>query len=295
MPGREGPAPEDLRAEVVELRRLLAASEARFQAIVDRSSDGVLVVADDGRILFANPAAVAMLRRPVGDLVGQDVGFPVVAGEVTEIELIRPARDVMYAELRVVESVWEGRPCRLALLRDATARHDVEAELSHRATHDQLTGLPNRYLLYDRLTQSLARLDRDAGSVALLIADLDDFKAVNDRFGHLAGDAVLTEWARRLSSLIRPADTAARLGGDEFALVCEAMDEGAAEALLERLDAASSRPIRGASWEVTVGISIGYAIATTAGTTADELVAVADKAMYQSKDEIGPSSRARRS
>jgi diguanylate cyclase (GGDEF)-like protein len=195
----------------------------------------------------------------------------------------------------VVESVWEGRSCRLALLRDATARHEAEAELSHRATHDQLTGLPNRYLLYDRLTQSLARLNREAGSVALLIADLDDFKAVNDRFGHLAGDAVLVEWARRLGSLIRPADTAARLGGDEFALVCEAMDGDAAEALVERLDAASTRSIGGPSWEVTVGISIGYAIASSAGCTADELVAAADKAMYRSKDEAGPSSRMRSS
>ena len=87
------------------------------------------------------------------------------------------------------------------------------------ATHDPLTGLPNRVLLMDRLDQALAKLRRDAGQVAVLYVDLDGFKAVNDRHGHAYGDAVLVEAARRLRRTVREADTVARLSGDEFAVV----------------------------------------------------------------------------
>jgi diguanylate cyclase (GGDEF)-like protein len=282
---------DELRSEVIDLRNRLSATEARFHGIVERSSDGVLVVDLGGTVLFANSAAETMLRRPRDDLVGQEVGFPVVAGDVTEIELIRPGQDVMYAEMRVVESVWEGQPCRLALVRDMTARHEVELELSYRATHDGLTGLPNRYLLGDRLAQALARLARDEGPVTLFIIDLDDFKAVNDRYGHPAGDVVLVESARRMRSVARAADSVARFGGDEFALVCEPMDRGAAGAFVERLEGAFAAPVLVAGQAVAVSLSIGFAVADTSGPSADQLIAAADEAMFRHKQGRPRSTR----
>jgi diguanylate cyclase (GGDEF)-like protein len=273
----------DLRDEIVDLQHRLAASEARFQSIVERSGDGVLVVDALGCIRFANAAAGTMLHRPPADLIGWEVGFAVVAGDVIDVELVRPGHDAAYSELRVVDVEWEGEPCRLALLRDVTARHAVEAEMAERATHDTLTHLPNRYLLLDRLTQSLARIHRGAGPLAVFVVDLDDFKLVNDRYGHAAGDAVLIVAAQRLLAVVRPGDTASRFGGDEFALVCESMDEAAADAIVERIEATFEPPMIVDRQPITVGASVGYTLVGDPTLSRDQALALADAAMYRRK------------
>jgi diguanylate cyclase (GGDEF)-like protein len=250
---------------------------------VERSSDGVLVVSDDGIVRFANPAAEALLGRRRQDLVGTDVSFPVAAGDVTEIELRRPGNDVAYAETRVVETVWEGRPASLALLREVTTRHSVEAQLARRATHDPLTGLPNRDLLEDRLNQALARVERNVRPLTVLFVDLDHFKEVNDLFGHATGDHVLREAANRLRAVMRPADTVARVGGDEFVVVCELMEETVADAFMSRLEVAFREPILTDSAEVIVRLSIGMAVTDDSTSTPASLIAEADRAMYRAK------------
>ena len=111
------------------------------------------------------------------------------------------------------------------MARDITDLKDAERRLRELATHDYLTGLPNRVLLYDRLEQALARFQRHGQAVALLYLDLDRFKPVNDEFGHQIGDAVLIEIADRIHTVIRDTDTAARIGGDEFAVLIEGVDE----------------------------------------------------------------------
>lgn len=113
--------------DISERKRAETARE-QLVAIVERSSDGVLVVDGSGVVVFANPAAGASMGRGRSDVIGREVGFPVSAGEVSEVELISPARTVVYAEMRVVETDWDGRPCLLALLRDVTDRHHLEAE-----------------------------------------------------------------------------------------------------------------------------------------------------------------------
>ena len=161
-------------------------------------------------------------------------------------------------------------------------------KLAHQAMHDPLTGLPNRTLLYDRTAHALGRAGRYGGSIALLFVDLDDFKAINDTFGHEAGDALLVDVAQRLSAEVRPSDTAARLGGDEFIVLCEQLTdpEDQAMAVARRLLAALRPPFELAGREVAISASIGIAVAT--GTEApDTLVSRADGAMYRAKGRRG--------
>ncbi len=108
--------------------------------------------------------------------------------------------------------------------RDVTERKRFESDLAHQATHDPLTGLPNRALLLDHLELELARAERESRLVALLFLDLDRFKQVNDTLGHDAGDELLAQAAQRISAVVRPADTVARMGGDEFVILCGDVD-----------------------------------------------------------------------
>jgi diguanylate cyclase (GGDEF)-like protein len=161
-------------------------------------------------------------------------------------------------------------------------------KLAHQALHDPLTGLPNRTLLYERATHALRSAGRGGGSIALLFVDLDGFKAVNDTFGHEAGDLLLVDVAERLTEELRPSDTAARLGGDEFIVLCEQMSEPErdAVAVARRLLASLRRPFALAGGQVTISASIGIAVATT-GEAPDALVSRADSAMYRAKGRRG--------
>jgi diguanylate cyclase (GGDEF)-like protein len=160
-------------------------------------------------------------------------------------------------------------------------------ELVHRATHDHLTGLPNRGLLLDRLELALARARREGTPVALLFIDLDRFKDVNDTHGHDAGDAVLVEVADRMSGVLRPSDTVARLGGDEFVVLCEdlAGDLDAATIAERLLSAIETTTVSVADTEVTVSASIGIAVSNGGSHAPDgpALLQRSDVAMYRAK------------
>lgn len=180
----------------------------------------------------------------------------------------------------VVATAWE----------QATQRE----RLGHQAMHDPLTGLPNRALFLDRLEQALARRPSsddpcDAASVAVMLIDLDDFKGVNDSFGHAAGDQLLTVAARRFLSMIRPQDTVARLGGDEFGLLCDQVpDEATAVGLAKRLQAACGQPvvIAGSSLAVSASIGITWSCRGLAQPrSAAVLLGEADAALYRAKDQ----------
>ena len=169
----------------------------------------------------------------------------------------------------------------------------AQAALAHRATHDDLTGLPNRGLLFDRLEHALLVGARRGTAVAVVFLDLDLFKVVNDTYGHRAGDQVLVEVALRLTTALRGGDTLARFAGDEFAIVCEGLPTDPPEALADlvhavtrRLQTALQPPIRIGPVDVVVDASIGVAIATT-HVSAQELLADADAAMYTAKQQGG--------
>jgi len=157
-------------------------------------------------------------------------------------------------------------------------------QLRHLATHDALTGLPNRVLLDDRLTQAVAHADRDGRSFALMVCDLDRFKLVNDSLGHGAGDELLQEVAHRLTGLVRTVDTVARLGGDEFVLLITSIqDPEDAKRLAARAIEVLQAPVRIAGIDVHTSPSIGIAFYPADGRTVQALTAHADAAMYCAK------------
>jgi diguanylate cyclase (GGDEF)-like protein len=168
---------------------------------------------------------------------------------------------------------------------ETEAREDLRAaqdRLWHMANHDQLTGLPNRSLLMDRLDQALARHRRDRHGVAVLYSDLDGFKAINDEHGHAAGDLVLVEVAQRLSTAVRDTDTVCRFGGDEYLVLVEGFsgtDE--VEAIAARIVSDVAAPLSSVG-HAAVGITVGVAVAhENQGPGA--LLAQADNAMYRAK------------
>jgi diguanylate cyclase (GGDEF)-like protein len=164
----------------------------------------------------------------------------------------------------------------------------------HQATHDALTGLPNRVLFLDTLEQALAG-SRPGSAVAVLFCDLDRFKAVNDTLGHAAGDELLRQVAARLRAAVRPGDTVGRLSGDEFAVILPAIGAPAdAEALAERVVACFDAPFRLDGVETGIGTSVGVAVHESWDrTTADELLRQADSAMYRHKKRTRRPERAR--
>jgi diguanylate cyclase (GGDEF)-like protein len=157
-------------------------------------------------------------------------------------------------------------------------------ELSRRALYDQLTGLANRTLLWDRVKYRFTVAKRRATGFAVLFLDLDNFKAVNDNFGHAAGDQVLVTVARRLREELRGVDTAARVGGDEFVvLLDEVTNVDEARAIAERLVKVLTVPFEVASRSELVTTSVGVAVAGDGLATVDSIMVAADAAMYEAK------------
>ena len=174
-------------------------------------------------------------------------------------------------------------------LESRTRKHNAQleaanAQLEHAATHDSLTGLPNRVLLSDRLAQATARSERHSCGFAVLVVDLDRFKSINDSLGHTAGDEMLKEVARRLRVLLRKADTLARLGGDEFVLVLnEIAGPRDAEHVASKVLASLANQVVLSGLEVQISASIGISVFPDDGADADTLLQHADAAMYHAK------------
>lgn len=170
-------------------------------------------------------------------------------------------------------------------MHDVTAQKHAESRLRHEALHDRLTGLPNRALLGSLLEKTMQRFERDPGHpYAVMFLDLDDFKNVNDAYGHLTGDRLLLEAAARLKDAVRRTDTVARMGGDEFAVLLDApCDELNARRVAERLQRSMLRPFRLQGQDVRVTTSIGLAVASREYTRLEEPLRDADTAMYAAK------------
>jgi diguanylate cyclase (GGDEF)-like protein len=167
---------------------------------------------------------------------------------------------------------------------EVARRRRLEKELEHRATRDPLTELPNRTLFMDRLEHALERTARSKERVAVLFLDLDDFKEINDSFGHQAGDRLLKEVGNRLLGCIRTADTVSRFGGDEFVILIEQMKNmNEASQIAERILNTLTKPVDLEGREVATSASIGIAFGAHSDSSLKDLLNRADAAMYQAK------------
>jgi diguanylate cyclase (GGDEF)-like protein/PAS domain S-box-containing protein len=280
------------------VERALLASETRRRAIADTAQEGIWAIEVSGRTLYANDKLATVLgmdlatvyQRNADEILSPDDGF--IADqlrhraergpEVYEIRYQHPDGASRQLRLSVSPLQDEGPTGSLVMITDVTDAHDAATKLRARALHDELTGLANRSLLADRLEHAMARRQRlGGGPVAVIFADLDGFKLVNDSWGHAAGDALLVKVAERLSASARIDDTVARFGGDEFVIVCEDTDETQARRIADDLLAALSAPFQVDGRRVYVSASIGMAI--TPPESAQELLRFADAAMHDAK------------
>ena len=187
---------------------------------------------------------------------------------------------------KIVSHTPEGQPLRMiGTHADITERKEAELQARFMAYHDRLTGLPNRTLFFDRLSNAISQARRNREKVALLFGDLDGFKAVNDQHGHDAGDVVLQHTASRLVACVRAVDTVARVGGDEFVVILGGIEHIAeATAVADKLIASVVQPVvLSDALAVQVGLSVGVSLYPDHGTEMDTLLAAADAAMYQAK------------
>ena len=261
----------------------------------------------DGEVITANGALGDLLGRPPDELTGSTLFVTTHPDDVAEAVAVCDGLRLSRGRVRYgcrllradggevpvqvttswVDGIPGGAPPQLVMVvEDVTEQRALEARLLHLSAHDPLTGLPNRLLFRDRLRHALERGHREHTPTCVLVLDLDGFKAVNDRYGHPTGDAVLVHVAGRLSSVLRASDTAARLGGDEFAVVCENTERADAERLAGRLREALLGVLTVGSTTVQVGLSIG--IGSVDGGSDPELtqetvVREADTAMYADK------------
>ena len=233
----------------------------------------------------ARPAAAEACARTCGPVVALDPApcwaWPILdhASNAAGVLTVRPAepRAPEAGERELMDTA-----ARIAAL--ACEHGAMASRLTHQAHHDALTGLPNRVLLEDRLTQSLAQARRNQQQVALLFVDLDGFKGVNDTLGHAAGDTLLKQVAARLAWGVRASDTLARMGGDEFAVVLhDVRDTPSAMRVAEKLLEALSEPFALEGRELRISASIGLAFFPEDGADADTLLRHADVAMYRAK------------
>jgi diguanylate cyclase (GGDEF)-like protein len=172
----------------------------------------------------------------------------------------------------------------VGITREINEIKQVESDLQFLATHDVLTSLPNRYLLFDRMDQAIHRAQRHGNSMAVLFVDLDDFKMINDTYGHAAGDLILVQISDQLKKNVREADTVARIGGDEFIVLMDSIQsEEEAIHVAERVvhDVREGISIFPICPDVTV--SVGISLYPRHGTTSNQLLGRADDAMYRAK------------
>lgn len=228
---------------------------------------------------LAVAAGVAFRDRPTGS------GALVVATTVVAVSLLSQGlakRILAHLDASVTE--------RDRLEAELAAAHKTKEELRNLAYHDDLTGLPNRSLLYDRLGLAIAHAEREASHLALLFVDLDGFKAVNDSFGHAFGDRFLVELALRLRSSVRAGDTVARFGGDEFVVLLDSVTGPEDAALVAaKVRGAVEAPFLRDGHVVEVAASVGVGVYPSDGASPDELVKRADADMYRDKPRTTPA------
>ena len=284
-------------------RRALVEGARLFDAL----PDGVLLCDARGRLIYANRSLAALTGYSVDELLDGTVETLVPEVQRSAHRTLRRRYQARPRERRMGSVARDFRVRRkdgstfsadialgpvttasgtqvMAVVRDISARKELEAQLAHMALHDPLTGLANRSLLLDRLNHAMRQAQRERKQVALVLLDLDRFKLVNDSYGHQIGDEVLRRIAARLGQGLRSTDTVARLGGDEFAWVLPNVGgRQAAMVMLVKLLRAVPTQVKVGRRTIDIGVSAGLALYPDDGHDVDTLMRVADVELYAAK------------
>ena len=289
---------DDARRTVTQLSR----SEHRFGSLVESLPDAVMRFDRDYQVIFANATAIrtsqAMAAAGVimkdgwprldaitANTLGEALGLAFSKGSSITVEYSVGSGDAeMWSESTLVPEVGGDGDVETVLLvaRDITDRRRHESDLAHRATHDDLTGLPNRSLLLTTMARATDTLTVQGSRLALLFMDIDRFKTINDTLGHGIGDELLCRVSERFLAVLRPSDTLARLGGDEFTVLLPDVDSDEAIRIAHRLQASLREPveINGSRFRLTTSIGV---VETDEPARPEDLLRWADAAMYEAK------------
>jgi diguanylate cyclase (GGDEF)-like protein/PAS domain S-box-containing protein len=285
-------------------RRAAEAGERRFRALIQNNSDVIVVTTAEGKIRLASDACMTAWGKTPEQISGKSIfclidpeRAPAIAHQVGDLNLPGAFSDSITLRMGEGKDAHRDYEARIVNLmedpdiagflwtfHEVTERKRFEAELTRRAFHDGLTGLPNRALFLDHLTHRIETRAKPKDGFAVLFVDLDNFKVVNDSLGHAAGDQLIVAISDRLQSVVRPGDTVARLGGDEFTLLLgEAPTSNAAAAVAQRILDVLAEPVVVAGRSFHVGASIGIAWSQDSGFDAGAMLRDADTAMYCAK------------
>ena len=294
-----------LERERREARRLLEQTTSQYREIVERTSDSVYRLDLEGRIHYINPSGSSLLGREPEELVGRSfVEFVEDASRVQfeeylrrvgacgkdsvtfDLPLVQPSGEVRWVELNLGPSCQASKVVGFhAISRDVSRRRELEEELSALANFDSVTGLFNRHRFERELESELVRLGNSQGRSVLFLLDIDQFKDVNDSYGHAAGDTLLRKLGETLQGQLRQSDFLARLGGDEFAVLVRDTSGGVGTQAAKRLvEAVHAQPFSVGDSLIRVSISLGLALLPGQGDTVAEALLHADLAMYAAKE-----------
>ncbi|MEJ2592224.1 MAG: EAL domain-containing protein, partial [Candidatus Thiodiazotropha sp.] len=295
---------KQLAAEIAH-RRMATEELKKLSLAVEQSPASVVITDLTGRIEYVNPKFTEVSGYTQEEVIGQHTrmlgnghtGNDYYAamwtrlnkGEVWKGEFCNKRKNgTSYWESAVIAPIHgeDGKTTHyLAVKEDISERKAFEQKLMEQATHDQLTGLPNRFLAFDRLKQKLQYAERHHQKIAAIYIDLDNFKNVNDSMGHIVGDQLLVQVANRIKQLLRGEDTLARLGGDEFLALIANLDDSTRDLrqVVDRLQTAMQTPFTLDNREVSVTSSLGIALYPDDGTDVVTLMSNADMAMYDAK------------
>jgi diguanylate cyclase (GGDEF)-like protein/PAS domain S-box-containing protein len=292
------------RTPALASRQALSDSEERFRLTFDQADVGLMHLTPTGRLLRANPKLQHMLgyteaelrRLTLAEITSEDdvpdtmallerMAGKQISGYKREKRYIRKNGDLLWVNVSVSSMKNNSGEVKfIAVVEDISKRKQAEEEIRHMAAHDALTDLPNRTMLQDWLSRALIQAQRAHRHVAVLFVDLDRFKNVNDSLGHEAGDQVIVEAARRLTSVLRAVDIVTRQGGDEFVIaLADIKRQEEVTVVAQKILTVISAPMVFLAQELTLTCSIGVAMYPRDGRTTVALLKNADTAMYQAK------------
>lgn len=290
-------------SEELSTPRSEAASGQLWRVLFEQSGDAMLVLDHDRKVIAANPGVARITGFATEEIIGRRDRLLVFKPpgvehqptlydqlqrkDVWEGETMVRHKSGQLCEVRVVACVARDEAGKVAnyvvMFADLSQTKKAQEELRHLATHDHLTELPNRRLFLDRLDHGIRRARREQRQLVVLFVDIDDFKTINDTYGHHAGDEILREVGRRLRVAVRQSDTVARLAGDEFTVLADGPNEEAT-ALMAKIEACFLEPFVVGERTLPVSASIGVALYPRDGADIEDLMQHADRSMYEAKE-----------